>query len=1098
MIMRKGFIIILLIGISGTVFANLGYFRYPDIHDETLIFTAEGDLWLANIKTAKTQRLTTNAAEETQASISHDGKQIAYVANYEGATEVYVIAIDGGLAKRISFENANVRVLGWTQAGEVIYSSSGRIGIPRSREVVTVHPQSLKLNTLPLSDAIEASFDEANSMVYFIQFGLQLSSDNSKVYRGGAMGKLWQYQIGSNKEAVKLAVDHNGSIRKPMSYMDTVYFISDASGADNIWSLSKKSGQIQQVTHYIDWPIRTANIGNDKIVYQTGGDLKYIDLGNHKINDISLKLTSDFPNVREYWINKPLKNLTSAHLAGDFEKVVFTARGQVAVAGKDKSRLVQIATKPDSRTRNAILSHDGQWVYAINDSSGESEIWKFAADGSNKSEQLTHDGDVFRWNLSLSPDGLWLAHDDKDGDLYLLNIETGKNIKILTDSSGLFPIENLVWSNNSQLLAISRVHKDEERLQVLLYALNDKKLEPLTSLKYNSYAPAFSTNDQWLYFLSERNFVATPGNPWGDRNIGQLLDRRTHVYAYALKQNAVYSFQNPNELMQKSSNDDESDKNESKEKTKDKKEKIKLFKVDWAGLKQRFWQLPIVAGNYSQLAVNKDYIYIKDLSNEAGSKAKIISIKQEPFAKVNDFTTDIKSFELSDDGKKIMVHKESDIFYIVDAGENFSKESKNIQVITDDWQLLINPIQEWKQLFHDTWLMHRDSLYDKSMRGVDWQAVEKKYATLLSRVTDRYELNDIFKQMVGELNSLHSQVRGGHVAVDDNQAKASALGADLIQTNDGVVIKRIYQHEFERPDTAAPLSHPHVNAQNGDILIQINGVNTPNIASVHKALRNQLGKQVLIKLKRKGKNYKSIVVPISTRDNYQLRYNHWVASNREKVVAKDKGIGYLHLQAMGGRDIAHFAREFYDNYKKQGLIIDVRRNNGGNVDSLIIEKLLRRNWMFWETTNGRQYSNMQQTFAGHLVILCDQMTYSDGETFVAGIKALEIGTVIGKQTTGAGVWLTGRNRVSDGGISRVAEFPQFANDGRWIIEGHGVKPDIEVDNLPHETFMGKDAQLEAAISFLKNKISQSPKKKLMRQKMLNVNKPADDILKNNQ
>ncbi len=1092
--MKKILIAVIIVCYCGIAFANLGYFRYPDLHEDTLVFTAEGDLWLADLNSGKTQRLTTQEAEETQASISTDGKQVAFVANYEGSSEVYVIGIDGGLAKRLSYENARVRVLGWTNTGEVIYSTNGHLGIPRSWEIVTVNPKSLTTNTLPLSDAVEATIDDSNSMVYFVRFGLQLSNDNSKVYRGGAMGQLWEYKLGSDNEAVQLAVDHKGSIRKPMNYKDKVYFISDASGADNIWSYKKATSEIKQITHYTDWPVRTANLANDEIVYQIGADLKLIELNDHKIKDISIHLTSDFPNMREHWLNKPLEHLTTAQLAGDFDKVVLTARGQVAIAGIDKSRLVQIATQANSRTRNAILSHDGQWVYAINDSSGELEIWQFAADGSNKPKQLTNDGSIFRWNLSLSPDGKWLAHDDKNGNLFLLNIKSGKNTNILTDNMGLSPISHMVWSNNSQLLAVTSEHKDEERSQIRLFSINDKKLKTLTSLKYNSFSPAFSSDDQWLYFLSDRNFVATPGHPWGDRNIGQILDRRTQVYAYALKKDAKFAFQKPNELMPNPSDKSEKSKDKSKLK-RSKKYKVEKFKVDWQGITQRLRQLPIDAGNYRQLAVNKDFIYLSDRITEPGSQAKIISVKIDSDAKTNDFTSDIRSFSLSDDGKKMLVHKEPDTFFIVNAGESFPKETTNMQVLTDDWQLLINPVQEWKQIFHDTWLMHRDSLYDKNMRGLDWQAVEKKYAILLDRITDRYELNDIFKQMIGELNSLHSQVYGGDVAVDENSATAAALGADLVQSKDGVVIKNIYIHEFERPDTASPLSYPDVNAQNGDLIVKINGLKTPNIASVHQSLRNQANKQVLIELQRDGKVYKSIVIPVEARQNYQLRYNHWVANKRNTVITADKEIGYLHLQAMGGRDIAHFAREFYDNYKKQGLIIDVRRNQGGNVDSWVLEKLLRRNWMFWQRNNGNQSGNMQQTFGGHLVVLADEFTYSDGETFVAGIKALKLGTIIGKQTTGAGVWLTGRNRVSDGGMARVAEFPQFANDGRWIVEGHGIEPDIEINNLPHENFKGKDAQLEKAISYLKTKISQSPKKILKAQDIPGANIPADDVLK---
>jgi tricorn protease len=415
-------------------------------------------------------------------------------------------------------------------------------------------------------------------------------------------------------------------------------------------------------------------------------------------------------------------------------------------------------------------------------------------------------------------------------------------------------------------------------------------------------------------------------------------------------------------------------------------------------------------------------------------------------------------------------------------------------VNTSDWKLQVNPQQEWQQIFHDAWLMHRDSLFDKTMRGLDWSAVKQKYQPLLTRLTDRHELNDIFKQMMGELNTLHSQVRGGDLPMDNNTAKAATLGVEYFQDTQGVKIAHIYANDPELISRLAPLAKPGVNAKVGDIISAINGQPILTIPDIAKALQNKAGKQVLLNLIRADQQISTVVKPNSTRDDYYNRYYDWVTQNQQKVYQANDDLGYLHLRAMGAGDVATFAREFYAQYKKQGLIIDVRRNNGGNVDSWILEKLLRRAWSFWQVRGGDSFTNMQQTFRGHLVVLADQYTYSDGETFTAGIKALKLGTVIGKQTAGAGVWLTGRNRQTDGGMARVAELPVYAMDGRWVTEGRGISPDIEVDNLPHATFNGEDAQLQAAIKLLQKKIKRDPIKPLKVKPFPKVNVPADDII----
>jgi tricorn protease len=1077
--------------------AKPGYFRSPALHDDTLVFTAEGDLWLADIKSGQTQRLTTHPAEEKGAAISPDGQWIAFTANYEGAKEVYVIPSSGGVAKRLSYENTRSVVQGWTPNDEVIYSTNSRMGAPGSWGLVTIDPESMKSQQLPLADAIEGAVDDKGEYVYFVRFGLQVSTDNVRAYRGGAQGKLWRYRLGSTEEATQLAIDHPGSIREPMIAGNQLYFISDASGTDNIWTIAGMGGNAKQVTDFINWEVRTAQLSSNKsqpqIVFQHGPDIKLLNLADDSIKTINLNLVSDFPNLREHWDNKPLKLATSANMAAKTDQVALTARGRVAIAGNRQLRLVEINSGSTSRTRAAILSGDGKWIYAINDSSGEHEIWRYAADGSDDAKQLTDDGEIFRWALYQSPDGKWLAHDDKAGRLFLLNLSNGKNKQIMDDNIGLDAFQNVVWSPDSQFLAITRNHVDDLRSRIQLYAVKSGQTGTLTSDKYESYSPAFSVDGDWLYFLSDRNFNASPGAPWGDRNTGSQFDRRTEVFAYALHDKARFPFQAAHELMTEKADKKAGDKDE-----KDDKAQAEQLNVQWPGLKDRLWQVPVASGNYSKMLLNDQFIYLQDLVRGPNSKPKIKSLKLEFEAKPKLFTNQVEDFQLSQDGKNMMVRKtggDNANIFIVPAAEAFPEEAKEAQLVTQTWQMLLNPKLEWQQIFYDTWLMHRDSLFDANMRGLDWPEVRQKYSILLDRVTDRYELNDVLAQMTGELNTLHSQVGGGDVAKDVDSPKVATLGGHLVQDKGGVMIKHIYRHDAELPSSASPLALASVDARDGDVIVSVNGTNTPTLAALGRQLRNQAGKQVLLKLKRAEQIHQTIVTPVTNRDDVRLRYQHWVAGKKTEVEQNSDDIGYLHLYAMGARDFANFTREFYTLYNKPALIIDVRRNRGGNVDSLILEKLLRRNWMYWQAPRGQSSGNMQQTFGGHLVVLADQFTYSDGETFTAGVKAMGLGTVIGKQTAGAGVWLSGRNRVSDSGISRVAEYPVFDVNGNWVVEGHGVTPDIEVSNLPHATFMGEDAQLEAALKYLEQKLSDEPIKVFKAKDFPAVDQAAMDVKK---
>ncbi|MCL5254975.1 MAG: S41 family peptidase, partial [Gammaproteobacteria bacterium] len=517
-------------------------------------------------------------------------------------------------------------------------------------------------------------------------------------------------------------------------------------------------------------------------------------------------------------------------------------------------------------------------------------------------------------------------------------------------------------------------------------------------------------------------------------------------------------------------------------------------RVDWDGLTNRLWPVPVSADNYSNLRASKNFLFAQRRDADSWNSSLVSIAIDANDAKVERFTNNVSEFQLSADGEKIYWRTRDNDLFTVSAQATAPSDLSQARLPTSQWQMAFNPVAEWQQMFRDAWLMHRDFLFDADLRGVNWSATREKYEPLLARLTDRHELDDLLSQMMSELNVLHSQVRGGDYPQASDRPQAATLGAALESTSAGVRIRHIYATDPEMPAQASPLQQPGVNAREGDIIEAVNGRRVGNQAELHQALRNQAGKQVLLTLRREQSSLQTIVEPVTVQRDHRLRYEDWVQRNRNKVDdASNQDIGYLHLYAMGANDIASFARDFYANVDRKGLIIDVRRNRGGNIDSWIIEKLLRRAWSFWEpNTHGAPYTNMQQTFRGHLVVLTDELTYSDGETFSAGVKALGLGPLVGKRTTGAGVWLSGRNTLADGGVARVAETAQFAMDGRWVLEGFGVEPDIEIDNLPHATFNGYDAQLEYAVDLLQRRLQDEPIPELRSQPLLMP--VADDIL----
>ena len=1080
--------------------AQAAYFREPALHGDTVVFTAEGDLWVGSVAGGAARRLTTHQGEETQAAISPDGTQLAFVASYDSAAEAYVMPLAGGMPRRVSFDGGRVWVQGWTPQGEVLYASEAVSGPSWRRVLRAVDPDSLVERELPLADANEAAFAEDGS-VYFTRFGLHVTGDNARDYRGGAAAQLWRWREGA-EEAVRLAPAATASLRQPMWWQGRLYHLDEQDGSADLWSMAADGSDRQALTRHRDFEVRGPSLSQGRIAYQHGAGLRLLDLATGEDRALAFVLPGDHDPARRRWIADPLQYVTAASLAPDGRRVVLTARGRIALAGTGPLRRIELPTPGDSRAREAVASGDGRFVYAISDAGGPSgnEIWRWPADGSGPGEQLTRGGDAHRWKLSLSPDGRWLAHDDKRGRLWLLDVDRGRNV--LVDDAGSRgggddAYSGLAWSDDSGTLAFVRPGGPRQINQVLLHDVARGRSTVLTSDRYESFDPAFSPDGRWLYFLSNRHFEATPGAPWGDRNMGPMFDRRTGLYAVALQSGNRFPFQPPDELQATDQEDEPATRTEEDEAGTD-----ALPAIEWEGLAARLYEVPLSPGNYARPQVDGSRIYFLDTAAGADARPQLRALPiNDQAPQPETFMVDVRAYALSADRGQLWYMKwaedaAGDMFIVpVGLKPPAPPEIAKHQVRTGDWTLPVEPALEWRQMFLDAWRMHRDFAFDAALRGQDWEAVRRRYEPLVAQVSDRHELDDLLGQMVAELGILHSQVRSVDLPRDPEAASASALGARFETAAGGLRIVRVWRSDPELPAQRAPLAQPGVDAREGDLLLAVNGRPVRTRADLAAQLHNQAGQQVLLELKRgTAAPHRTVAVPVDMGQEATLRYGDWVQRTREQVQEKGAGrIGYLHLRAMGRHDIASFAREFYANFDREGLVIDVRRNRGGNIDSWIIEKLLRRAWAFWKNDASTPYWNMQQAFRGHLVVLADNLTYSDGETFSAGVKALELGPLVGQRTAGAGIWLSDRNRLLDKGIARIAEYGQFGMDGRWLIEGQGVAPDLAVDNPPHATWRGEDRQLEAALAWLERRLREQPVPALQPQPIPPRGEPGRDV-----
>lgn len=1078
---------------GGALAGERGYYQWPDIHGETLVFASEGDLWRASVAGGEAVRLTRHEEVESHPAISPDGQWLAFSAHYDGAQEVYVMPLAGGAPRQLTFEGGGTAVRGWTPEGQVLFVSSNLPGT-RPRVLRSVDIDSLAVETIPLDGANEASFVADGDTLFFTRFGLSLSLDNALFYRGGRMAQLWRYDLGGaaglGVEAERLLADFGAPVRHPMAWEGRLYFLSDKEVADNIWSVDAAGRDLRRHTDFADWQLRNPRLSDGRIVYQRGADLFLYDIALGQERPIEITLLSDRDHHRRRWLEAPLAYLESARIAPEGDAAVLTVRGRAAIAFPGERRRIVLPVPAEARARQAVLGGDGLWVYLVQEEGEGAAIWRYPADGRGNGERFFDLPDAHVWGLKPSPDGRWLVYADTRGRLWALDLDAGQ-ARVLDESEtdSNFPFGDFAWSPDSRTLAYNG--EDARGVsRVMLVDLETGRREVVTSGKYQAFAPAFSAAGDWLYFVSERSFDASPHSPWGDRNMGPDFDRRGRIYALQLDPAARFPFAADDEisLAQAVREDETADQEPAPS------------EIVFEGLAERIWSLPIEPGNYWNLSANEEQLYFQDWTGSM-SLLKVIPLSaplsnNEPEVEV--FAEDIERYSLSSDGSTILFRQGDGKWaklFLVPAEDYLPDDLDPYRVRVGDWHLGLSPHEEWRQMFDDAWRLHARFLFDSAMRGVDWPAMRAKYAPLIERIGHRAELDDVLKQMVAELGVLHSQVRGGELPRDPEGGLDSFLGAEFQPVPEGMEIAVIYRGDPDLLDRRGPLLKPGVALREGDILIAVDGRSLSGRRELTALLQHKAGQQVRLDLLRDGEALSVLVLPVDRWTNARLRYDHWVTRNRERVAVLGAGeIGYLHLRAMQGADMAGFARDFYEHYDKDALIIDVRGNRGGNIDSWIIATLLRRVWAYWDSPEpGRANTNMQQTFRGHLVVLVNEGTYSDGETFAAGIKALGLAPLIGTRTAGAGIWLNDWQKLVDRGQARISQFAQFGLDGRWLIEGLGIAPDIEVVNPPRQTFLGGDAQLDTAVLHLLERMAEDPIPELRGDPLPPLGTPGRDV-----
>ncbi len=1048
--------------------------RFPTIHGDKIIFSYAGNLYTVASTGGTARKLTNDVGYEMFARFSPDGKWVAFTGQYDGNTEVYLMSSEGGIPKRLTYTatldrddvsdrmGPNNLVMAWRDNSHIVYRSRRIEPNDFKGQLFVASVEGGIPEQLPLPRGGFCSFSsDGKKMVYnrvFREFRTW------KRYRGGQADDVWLYDF-DTKQTTNLTNNPAQDII-PMWGGNKVYFISDRDENKrlNLYSYDLTTKETKKQTTFADFDVKFPSVGDKAIVFENGGYIYRFDLASEKYEKVAVTIDEDFALGRTNVVDVS-KSIINYEIAPDGNRALFGARGEIFTVPAKYGNTRNLTSTSGVHERGSKWSPDGKWISYVSDASGEDEVYIMPQDGSTPGTQLTKNSDTYKYQALWSPDSKKLVWSDRKQRLQYVDIESKKVIQVAQATA--FEISNYSWSPDSKWIAYANP-EDSSMTMVYLYSLEKKETYPVTDGWYSSFEPKFSSDGKFLYFVSDRSFNPT----LSQTELDHIYSDMSKIYLVTLAKDTKSPFEPKSDEVKIKEAGKEPEKSDKK---KDDKSDAKTpMKVDVDGLQQRIAVVPVTPASYRDLtSVGDKLYYVRNGSKDEKAKFFFYDFEKLKETELGEFG----GFEISADGKKMIVGMEGS-YAIIDVPT--SKVEIKDRLNLSDMKVKVDHHAEWNQIYHECWRQMRDFYFAPNMSGVDWQKVQKNYEPLVAYVNHRADLTYILGEMIGELSTGHTYVGGGEMPKAE-RIKTGLLGAKIERdpASKYYRIAKILRGQNWENSLRSPLTEIGVNAKDGEYIIAVNGKPTNTMTDIYEALVGAVGKQVILKLNAQPNeegSHETTVIP--TGDERSLYYFNWVQTNIEKVSKATNGrVGYVHIPDMGFNGLNEFVKYYYPQLTKEALVVDVRGNGGGFVSPMIIERLQREMVMIDIARNTTWGPDPGGTMVGPKVMLLDEFSASDGDIVAYRFKQAKIGKVVGKRSWGGVVGIRGSLPLLDGGFLNKPEFSRYDIEGKqWIMEGHGVDPDIFVDNDPAKEFAGTDEQLNKAIEVVLEEMKTHPAK----------------------
>jgi len=1078
--------------------------RFPTTNGRQIVFCYAGELYTVAKEGGIARRITSGPGYTSFPRFSPDGTQLAFTSQYDGNTEVYVMPAEGGAPKRLTTSatlgrddisdrmGPNNLVMAWQNTKPlVVFRSRMKSFNDFIGQLFTVGLDAELPQQLPVPRGGFVSFSPDDSKMAFNRVFREFRT--WKHYRGGMADDIWIYDF-KNGTTENLTNNPAQDICPMWGPDNRIYFTSDRDGRMNLFVTDLTTKETKQLTTFKDFDIKFPSIGKDSIVFEEAGYIWRYDLASGQAAPIPIEVKEDFASGRAAFVDAS-KHTETVNLAPDGERAIVVARGDLFSVPMKEGTARNLSKSSNAHERDAIWSPDGKSIAYNSDVTGENELYVRSQDGKGQPQQVTSGADTYYYKPVWSPDSKKLLWADRLQRLRYVDVASKAVTQVDQDKWG--EIQSYNWSPDSQWIAWSRP-EENDLTRVYIFSVADKKQTPVTDEWYGSTNVAFSDDGKYLLFASSRDFKPT----FAEDEFENVYVDMQRIYLVTLAKDTEPPLgprsdevgkAEQKRAKQKEKEGEEKKSEEKKSPSPTQKssptptpevtpKKPVVVKVDLDGIHDRISGVEIVPGNYSDIRLVDDRIFYlrRTIADQEGEdegeqdgpdrKAHLCFYSMED--RKETVLGDVNAYQISADGKRMLVKIKKD-YAIIDLPKD-KLETKDHELKLAGLDMQLDKHAEWNQIYFECWRQMRDFFYAPNMNGIDWKAMRDKYAAILPFVNHRNDLTYLLGELIGELNNGHTYVGGGE-RPETPRIKLGLLGAELSRdrATKAYRVDRILPGENWDKQTRSPLTAQGVNVKVGDYILAINNTPVSGLPNLYDALIGTADKQVILRVNSKPSDDGARdVTVVPTADESPLYYLAWVQKNIDYVSKKTNGeVGYLHIPDMGRPGLNEFTKLYFPQIRKKALVVDVRGNGGGFVSPLVIERLRRALVMVGIARNGMPTTDPPQTFLGPMVSLIDEFSASDGDIFPYRFKTLGLGKLIGKRTWGGVIGIRDSLPLVDGGQFFKPEFAPYSKEGKgWIIESHGVDPDIVVDNDPAKEFRGEDQQLDRAIQEIQEEL----------------------------